>query len=498
MTMTRQFFITTALATLITTPALADLSAAQVWADWQAFAARNGYTLTAASETQAGDILTVSGVTMAMTLPEGDMSGDLGTFTFTELSDGTVAVGVPAEAPLAFSGTGDEGEEFAITLTLRHDGLAMIASGAPGRTLYTYAAPQVSLMATSFEADGEVVPMDLDVTLATLAGEYEIVEGTPMAVRSDLTAGGAAAAFAASDPEGSGDEVRFLATLSDLVSTSTGTMSSFTAMSGLGEMIGQGLTSEGMLSYGSASYEVAGSSDGQDFEVRAGSGAGQLDVSVGEEGLSYGGTNIDLTLAVQASQMPLPDASLAMRSSTWKFDMPVAVSEDPQDFALLLRFDGLTVSDMLWSMFDPMGALSREPATLVLDVAGRANWLVDITDPELAETPLEGVPGEIHALTVNELRLAVAGAELTGTGDFTFDNATVPPAPAGAVDLQLVGGNALLDTLVSMGLLPQEQAMGARMMLGLFARPGAGEDTLTSKIEFTPEGGIIANGQPLR
>jgi hypothetical protein len=496
--MTRQFFITTALATLITTPALADLSAAQVWADWQAFATRNGYTLSAASETQAGDVLTVSGVTMAMALPEGDMSGDLGTFTFTELSDGSVAVGVPAEAPLAFSGTGEDGEEFAITLTLRHDGLEMIASGTPGRTLYSYAAPQVSLVATSFEADGEVVPMDLDISLATLAGEYEIVEGTPMAVRSDMTAGGVAAAFAASDPEESGDEVRLLATLSDLVSTSTGTMSSFTAMSGLGEMIGQGLTSEGMLSYRNATYEVAGSAEGQVFEARAGAAAGRLDVSVGPDGLSYGGTNSDLTLAVQGSQMPLPDASLAMDSSTWKFDMPVAVSEEPQDFALLLRFDGLTVSDMLWGMFDPMGALPRDPATLVLDVAGQANWLVDITDPAMAETPFEGAPGEVHALTVNEIRLDIAGAELTGTGDFTFDNATVPPVPAGMVDLQLVGGNALLDTLVSMGMLPQEQAMGARMMLGLFARPGAGEDTLTSTIEFTPEGGIIANGQPLR
>jgi hypothetical protein len=496
--MTRQFFITTALATLITTPALADLTAAQVWTDWQDFAARNGYTLAAASESRSGDVLTVSGVTMAMTLPDGDMTGDLGTFTFTELSDGTVAVGVPAEAPLAFSGTGEDDEDFAITLLLRHDGLEMIASGAPGRTLYTYAAPQVSLTATSFEAEGEVVPMDLDVTFAELAGEYEIVEGTPMAVRSDMTADGVAAAFAASDPEGSGDEVRLLATLSDLVSTSTGTMSSFTAMSGLGEMIEQGLTSEGMLSYRNASYEVAGSAEGRDFEMRTGAAAGQLDVSVGPGGLSYGGTNSDLTLVVRGAQMPLPEASLAMESSTWKFDMPVAVSEEPQDFALLLRLDGLTASDMLWGVLDPMGALPRDPATLVFDVAGQANWLVDITDPEVSGAPLDGAPGEIHALTVNEIRLDIAGAELTGTGDFTFDNATVPPVPAGMVDLQLVGGNALLDTLVSMGMLPQEQAMGARMMLGLFARPGAGEDTLTSRIEFTPEGGIIANGQPLR
>ena len=53
----------------------------------------------------------------------------------------------------------------------------------------------------------------------------------------------------------------------------------------------------------------------------------------------------------------------------------------------------------------------------------------------------------------------------------TFDGM---PRPEGALDLELTGGNTLLDTLVAMGLLPEEQAMGARMMLGLFARPGAG------------------------
>ena len=55
-----------------------------------------------------------------------------------------------------------------------------------------------------------------------------------------------------------------------------------------------------------------------------------------------------------------------------------------------------------------------------------------------------------------------------------------------------------MDKLVAMGLLPQDQAMGARMMLGLFARPGEGEDTLVSKIEVSGDGAISANGQRLQ
>jgi hypothetical protein len=50
-----------------------------------------------------------------------------------------------------------------------------------------------------------------------------------------------------------------------------------------------------------------------------------------------------------------------------------------------------------------------------------------------------------------------------------------------------------------MGLLPEDQAMGARMMMGMFARPGDGEDTLVSKIEVDgASGSISANGQRLK
>jgi hypothetical protein len=99
--------------------------------------------------------------------------------------------------------------------------------------------------------------------------------------------------------------------------------------------------------------------------------------------------------------------------------------------------------------------------------------------------------------------LAAVGAELTGEGSVTFDYEQpsplgAGPRPVGRVSLTLNGGNALLDNLVQIGLIPQEQALGFRMMLGLFARPVEGADTLSSTIEMTPEGGLFANGQRLQ
>jgi hypothetical protein len=54
-----------------------------------------------------------------------------------------------------------------------------------------------------------------------------------------------------------------------------------------------------------------------------------------------------------------------------------------------------------------------------------------------------------------------------------------------------------MDNLVAMGLLPEEQVMGARMMLGLFTVP-TGDDQLTTTIEVNAEGQILANGQRLQ
>ena len=104
----------------------------------------------------------------------------------------------------------------------------------------------------------------------------------------------------------------------------------------------------------------------------------------------------------------------------------------------------------------------------------------------------------------SETYRSALGAEVSGTGDFTFDMNDLDtfdgiPAPTGALVMKIVGANGLIDVLIDMGLVASEEAMAARMMMGLFARPGEGEDTLTSKIEIDgATGAIMANGQRLQ
>ncbi len=209
-------------------------------------------------------------------------------------------------------------------------------------------------------------------------------------------------------------------------------------------------------------------------------------------------------MTVETNQLPFP-VQFASQKLGFEMTTPVSKGDEPQDFAGSFTLSEFTMSEAIWAMFDPAQQLPRDPATVDIDLTGKARLLFDLLDPEQAEAleDMEEAPAELNALTLNRLTVRLAGAELTGEGDFTFDNSDLEsfdglPAPLGALDLQLVGGNGLLDKLVAMGLIPQDQASGVRMMMGLFARPGDGEDTLVSRIEVNEEGHVLANGQRLK
>lgn len=46
--------------------------------------------------------------------------------------------------------------------------------------------------------------------------------------------------------------------------------------------------------------------------------------------------------------------------------------------------------------------------------------------------------------------------------------------------------------------MPEDEALGARMMLGMFTTPAEGSDVLTSEIEVKKTGEVLANGQRLQ
>jgi hypothetical protein len=240
------------------------------------------------------------------------------------------------------------------------------------------------------------------------------------------------------------------------------------------------------------------------FHVEGASQSSVLNMEFGKGSISYGGTSKMLDYRISSPAIPFPQLTAGIEEAAFNLKMPLRQTDTPSDFALLTKLGGVKVDEMLWSMIDPTGVLSHDPATMIIDFAGKMNWLVDITKPdEMAAAGTDETPIALESLTLNNVTLAIAGAEVTGQGDFTFDNTDTTtfegmPAPDGQVDFKIVGVNGLLDKLIQMGLLPEDQAMGARMMLGMFARPADGPDTLTSSIEVNPDGSILANGQRIK
>ena len=187
--------------------------------------------------------------------------------------------------------------------------------------------------------------------------------------------------------------------------------------------------------------------------------------------------------------------------------VPVTPSPDPQDFAMRILAQEVALGDTIWNMFDPAAILPRDPATLEIDLAGQAISDESLFDPAGLEDDADAMdPGaafeDLRALDIRALQLSAAGAEVTGDGAFAHNpqadaQAGLPPL-VGTLNLRIAGANGLLDRLIQAGFLGQDDAMGARMMMGMLGVPGEAPDTLTSTIEINEEGHISANGQRLR
>ena len=500
MTLTRVLTTSSALA-LLAGPALADLTAEEVLADQLAQMQLYGLDVEAQGQSRSGSVLTVDGLTATANIPEEDVSlkMTMAGATFTEQGDGTVVITYPDEIPINVQvQTPDEGD-VGIDMVLRQDGMQVAASGDPSQLRYEFTGQSVTIADFRFTGmdEADEVDMTMEIDMSGFQGVMNIAAGDVRPYDLDMSFDAMEIAMAVVDPGGEGTfDLTF--DLAQVVAQYAGTLAQQNIMNSFAENIAAGNVTAGTLSHGAASYDIAVDSPDGAFQGQFNVGSGDFIFSMDESGLDYGGTSKNVTMTGGGDAIPFPPMTIKMAETGGRFQIPVVPGEDPQDFALVISMIGLELDPFLWSMIDPGGQLPQDPATLVIDTSGELVLTQDVFAPEFAEQPMMAPPGQINALSVNEIRLSLAGAELTGDGDLTFNNDAGIPMPMGVVNLMLTGGNTLLDTLVAMGLIPQEQAMGARMMTGMFARPSDGPDTLVSTIEMKEDGSILANGQRIK
>lgn len=498
MTPKRTLMLSTAMVFATAVPSLADLTAEQVLADQLRQMELYGLNAKVTGQTNSGGTIVVDGVTADMNFPEGSMSLSMGGATFRELGDGTVEVTYPDSIPISFAGTGPDGEDFEVALSLVQSNMRMIVSGIPEEIRYDLTADSFAIDGLEFLAPEEAAEMEMDMAIEVtgITGTSEFIGGgTLRDYTADVAIKGMSATVSAA-PEGE-DAVDFAIRIADIAADYSGTIAPQDLSSSFADAIQSGVKTDGKMTHGPLTYSIKGEGPDGTFDIAAAVASGAFDFAMNSAGIDYSTFANEMTLSVGGSVIPLPPLTFKMAESGVRFAMPVVPSEDEQEFALRVNMAGLEVDPMLWGMIDPTGQIARDPANLVVDLDGAVTLTEDVFAPEFAEQ-MTGAPGTINALNINQILLTLAGAELTGDGDFSFNNSGPVPMPSGVVNMMLKGGNGLLDKLVGMGLVPEEQAMGARMMMGLFARPGDGPDTLVSTIELQEDGSVLANGQRIR
>lgn len=479
--------------------AAAALTPEEVWQSWQASGSAQGVAITAAGESRAGDALELTGVMLAVNQDGTRVEAPIGTVVMRDRGDGTVDIALPDSYSMTIN-VSEDGADVAMTISLAQPGLSTVASGSADAVRYQIDAPEVEFTLDSLVVDGETIPMGFAMAITGMAGVYGTSGSEHRMIDGDMRADAMAMSVTAENPDGEGSMAFDLASENFGVAF-RGTMVPSMAGDDFGAMLREGFDVDGSYSAGATEYEFS-FSEGMDSALSVGSFAtGSVRFAMNASRMQYEASTTGLDVTVSGSEIPFPEVNVTLGEFAMGFLFPLATSAEPTDFSILARIVDLGVTDDIWGMFDPMGVLPRNPATLIVDAMGKVRLLMDASDPQfgMASEP----PAELHAFDITELRLSAIGAEVTGSGAFTFDNTDLQtfdglPRPLGAVDLRIVGANTLIDKLVAMGMLPDDQAMGARMMLGLFARPADGEDTLTSKIEVTPEGAVLANGQRIQ
>jgi len=262
-----------------------------------------------------------------------------------------------------------------------------------------------------------------------------------------------------------------------------------------------GFNIDSSYSFGAMAVDFDVTDQAGPMKLVGGVAGGDFVLAIDKDKVTYGTALNAGSFTASGAEIPVPEVAIGFGETAFNVMMPVSKSETPQDFSFLTKLVDFTISEDVWGMFDPAATLARDPATFIFDVKGTGFWKADIMDPAFQAEGAEP-PGELTSMDLTQVLVKAAGAEVSGTGALTFDNTDLVtfqgvPKPTGSVTIDIKGANALIDNLIAMGLLPEDQAMGARMMMGMFARPGAGPDELTSLIEFK-DGGLFANGQQLQ
>lgn len=492
-------------AVLCGTTASADVTAQQVWDNWSSQMALYDQGFKTTGETMSGDTLTISGVTIEMSDDEATVNAALGDIALTENGDGTVSITTEASYPITLEFTPAYGDPSTVNLTVEQTGTAITVSGDPDAMVYDIASDRYAISVDSIEGEIEedVLLDDAVFAMLDLAGQYSVTEDDLTRIAYEFAVGAVDIDVLFSEVGGE-SIVSFAGDMADMAMSAEVSAPIDMDMDADVPPFNEGLAMAGGYTVGSTSYVFDFNADGEAATGSVSIDSASVDFAFNMDTMSYFGAAQGLDLSVLVpDEFPFPiEASMAEYG--FGFLVPLSQGEDgPRDAKFSFNLTELQVSEILWGLIDTQGILPHDPVTVALTLDAQVTPFFDFLDPDqMAAAEMSEIPGELNGLQISGLTVKGAGAEITGDGAFTIDNSDPQaffgyPRPEGQMSFAINGVNGLVDNLIQMGLIPEEEAMMPRMMLGMFATP-VGDDMLTSTIEVNNEGHILANGQRLR
>ena len=487
------------------TAAHADVTAQQVWDSWNDQMSIYGDGFTTGGETVSGNTLTVSDVKIMMTDEDASVTADIGDINLTENEDGTVNITIPDSYPLTLDITPQFGDPSSINVIVSHTGMILTVSGDPEAMTFAVAADRYALTVDSIEGEAakEVALTDATLAMTDISGQYSIIEDELTNISYKLDLGALDVDVLLTEIAGD-NRIKGNFDISDIGMFANIALPLDFDIDADHPPFDEGLAVNGGYSFGNLSYIFDINADGEAASGSASVESGELGVSFDYDEMIYTSSNneININLLIP-TELPFP-IEAAMKGYGFDFRVPLSQSVDgPRDAHMGFDFTDLVVSNGIWNLLDPGEILPRDPLTIAFELDAQVTPFFDLLDPAQQESLRRtDVPGELNALQLSALTVRGLGAAITGNGAFTFDNTDLQsfdgfPRPEGKVDFAINGVNGLVDKLIDMGLIPADQALVPRMMMGMFATP-VGDDMLTSTIEVNSEGHVLANGQRLR
>ena len=505
--------LTSALALCaMSAPAFADLTPREAWDAIHTTMEGYGGEITV-TETEENGTLSISDMTFAFAIPEENMTVEVTypEIVFDDNGDGAVLLTMPETSELSLRIFDGDGQVFEAVLEQSASEFSAVISGAQDDLVYSVDSGVLSYRLTH----AVITDLGEDITLAPdmLNASFEI---GPITGNSSLTSKDGMwqneqdfsygnvtydLAFKAPEDRMQGTIKGFI---NDLSITAITTFSEGLNTMGAADIFKSGLMLDMALSYGVSGAEFMMDEQGKQVEGSYSDEGVSYELAFAPESLHFDARSKSTNIEVQGPDLPMP-MEFSVGEAGFGMTMPLGKAETPQKASLHFNLTDYSFPELLWSMFDPMGNLPHEPATIALAVDAEITPLVDLfNEADMMAMQMEGnLPALLHSVTLKELLVSAVGGEITGEGGFAFDNSDLEsfdgmPRPEGAISFNISGANGLLDSLVKMGLIPEDDVMGMRMMMAMFTVPGDEPDTMSTKLEVNPEGHVLANGQRLK